>query len=152
MAAKVEEGADADDDRHEGACCRREAHREQGHGVPDRGQVDERDAGCHDGGDVVQERDFGASTGAEVAAEAEVDAREDAVEDIALQVCLACHDDGCIVGEERDDVVGGVLREDGDCDTEADGHRECIAQGLLCAADFARADVLRAEHRDGREH
>ena len=81
-----------------------------------------------------------------------MDAREDAVEDVALQVCLACHDDGCIVGEERDDVVGGVLCEDGDCDTEADGHRECIAQGLLCAAEFARADVLRAERRDSRQH
>ena len=56
VAAQVEEGADADDDGDEGTCCGGEAHREQGHGVPDGCQVDERDARRHDGDDVVQER------------------------------------------------------------------------------------------------
>ena len=81
-----------------------------------------------------------------------MDAREDAVEDIALQVRAARHDDSRVIREQPDNAVRRVLRDDRDHDAEAHRHRQRIAKRLLRVADLARTDVLRAERRDRREH
>ena len=77
-----------------------------------------------------------------------MDAREDAVDDIAVEVIRAGRHDGHVACEKREHVLGCELHEDGDEDAEADRDAERIAQRLAHAAVRARTDILRAECRD----
>ena len=100
----------------------------------------------------MQKRDARLAAGAEIAAEAELHAGKEAVPDVAAQILPARGGDGGIRREEADERLGDKLDEDDDRDAERAGDHRGVAQRETRALGLARADILRAERRDGREH
>lgn len=105
----------------------------------------------------MQEGKPGFSAGAEITAEAEMDAREDAVPDISPHILTAQTDHlGSVrlsaVSEEGDHRFGGELHHKDNESAEADGDQRGITKGEPCPLRFARADILRAEGGNSRQH
>ena len=142
-------GDHADEDGEQRPRCAGKSHGQQRLREIPGGKIRAGNANKHDREEIVQKRDARLAAGAEITAEAELHAGKEAVPDVAAQILPARGGDGGIRREEADERLGDKLDEDDDRDAERAGDHRGVAQCETHAFGLARADILRAERRNG---